>query len=75
MQNSEKFDYNQPSRDALAGMYVEVSDSPVKSSATEFHGALGGTVVPTGAERLFGLTITVDDENSTEQPGRTPHVR
>jgi len=31
MQNPQGFDYNQPSLDALAGIYVEASDSAAES--------------------------------------------
>jgi hypothetical protein len=74
VQNPEKFDYNQPSLDALAGIYVEVTDSPVETPATQFNGAPGGTILPTEVERLFGLTMTVDDESPADQPGRTRHL-
>jgi hypothetical protein len=74
MQNPQGFDYSQPSLDSLAGIYVEVSDSAVEHSIAELNAAQGGTVVPAEAERLFGLTVTVDDKNTAERPSRTPRA-
>jgi hypothetical protein len=72
MQNPQGFDYNQPSLDALAGIYVEASDSATEKSAAEVKSAPRGAVGPAEAERLFGLTMTVDDESAAERLSRTP---
>ncbi len=58
MANTQPFDYAQPTRDSLAGIYVEATDEP---------SAQASRVEPAGAspsEALFGLTQTVDDTTS-----------
>lgn len=71
MHNPQDFDYNQPSRDALAGICVEVSDGPAEVPSSTGQ---EGPVVVAQLERLFGLTLTVDDENTAERPNRTPRA-
>lgn len=73
MPDSQGFDYNQPSRDALAGIYVEVSDSAAEMPAALLPGAQEEPVALAQVERLFGLTVSVDDENLAERPSRTPN--
>lgn len=66
MGNSQAFDYDQPTRDSLAGIYVEASDEVLKQA--------GG--VDTGSARqsaplpaaLFGVTLTADDSANAKQP-------
>jgi hypothetical protein len=74
MQNPPGFDYNQPSRDTLAGIYVEGSDSAAAHPAAEMPAGQGGQVTPDQTERLFGVTLTVDDENPADRPNRTPQT-
>jgi hypothetical protein len=74
MQNPQGFDYNQSSVDTLAGIYMEVGDSPIENPVAELNGVQGRTVVPAEAERLFGFTVTVGDENTSTQPSRTPEA-
>ena len=66
MRNSQGFDYKQPTRDALAGIYVEVSDSAAENPAAEPN----MSPVPPQVDTLFGLTVTVDDENTAERSNR-----
>ena len=69
MRNPQGFDYDQPSRDALAGIYVEVGDSAAETA--KLRAGQERPVVVAEMERLFGLTLTVDDENTAERPSRT----
>jgi hypothetical protein len=68
MGNTAQFDYCQPTRDALIGIYVEVSDA---------ENPAAGSTTPTTTEiphhqKLFGVSVTVEDENTAEESGRTP---
>ena len=67
MQSSQHFDYNRPTRDTLAGIYVEACDEPVEEVAP-----VDATIRPERVgeskrrlEELFGLTMTVDDGMAT----------
>ena len=72
MRQPQGFDYNRPTLDSLAGIYVEVSDSGGEDPAAERNAARSETVAPGEMEKLFGLTLTVDDVNAAERPSRTP---
>ena len=72
MHNPHGFDYNQPSWDAQAGIYVEVSDSVPGTPAAELSASQEKPVIAQ-VEQLFGLTISVDDDTA-ERPSRTPQV-
>jgi len=63
-------DYHQPTRDSLAGIYLEVSDSGAENPAAEWNADRLATVVPGEMEKLFGLTLTVDDVNTKERPNQ-----
>jgi hypothetical protein len=69
MHNSHGFDYNQPSRDALAGIYVEVRDSVPRTPVAELPASQEKPVIDQ-VEQLFGLTISADDDMA-ERPSRT----
>jgi hypothetical protein len=56
-----EFDYCQPSRDALAGIYVEVTDSARGTPAAELPAKQDRLVVSNQVQQLFGLTVSVDD--------------
>jgi len=60
MQDPPKFDYDQPSRDTLAGIYVEACDS-AETSPIELPGEQKKPLAFAPLELLFGITVTVDD--------------
>lgn len=69
MPTSQDFTYDQPTRDALAGIYVEASDGTPGVSA---HVSAAGPREPVGQplprpEALFGLTLTVVDDPASER--------
>jgi hypothetical protein len=74
MRNPPGFDYNQPSRDALSGIYVEVSDSGPGTPPAELPASQKQRVVPAPVEQLFGITLSVDDDDPAERPSRTPQA-
>jgi hypothetical protein len=62
MENTQVFDYDQPTRDSLAGIYVEASDE-----ALEQTGGVDSMVASQSAPQsaaLFGLTLTADDSTN-----------
>jgi hypothetical protein len=63
------FDYNQPSCDTLAGIFVEATDSV--TAADELPTRQEKRVRPAQVEQLFGHTLTVEDDNTAERPRRT----
>jgi hypothetical protein len=69
MHNPHGFDYNQPNRDALTGIYVEVSDSVSGTPAAKLPASQEKPVIAQ-VEQLFGLTISVNDDTA-ERPSRT----
>ena len=71
MSSPHDFDYDQPSRDALAGSYVEVSDCAPETPAAELPASQDKSVVAQ-TERLFGLTLSVGDAASAEPLSRKP---
>jgi hypothetical protein len=60
MGNSQVFDYNYPSRDALAGIYVEWNDEGDGESPAK-------VMSEAQSLSLFGLTLTFDDRANSEQ--------
>ncbi len=74
MSSSRGFDYDQPSRDALAGINLQVSDSAPAIPPGDSISTPNKPVVPGQMERLFGLTLSVDDDNAGEKFGRTPRA-
>ena len=65
MGNSQVFDYNQPSRDTLAGIYVEWND--------EGGGEAPSRVMSEAQSvALFGLTLTFDDRANSKQSAQPP---
>jgi hypothetical protein len=73
MRNPQAFDYNQPSRDALAGIYVEVSDGHPDTRGAELSASQEKPAVAQ-VEQLFGLTLSVDDADSVQRPSWTPQA-
>ncbi len=59
MGNLQAFDYDQPTRDSLAGIYVEASDEALEQVGGVDTGPVGRPAPPLAA--LFGLTLTVDE--------------
>ena len=71
MRNSNEFDYDEPSRDTLAGIYVEVTDSIDEDVAGS--GTAGQPATPVPAPRpedLYGFTLSVDDRMAAERSSR-----
>ena len=58
MANAQVFDYDKPTRDSVAGIYVEASDEAPDQAGGVDTGS-GGQLAPRVA--LFGLTLTADD--------------
>ena len=67
MQSWQRFDYDRPTRDTLAGIYVEACDEPAREVAPIATTIRPERVDPSlrRLEELFGLTITVDDGMAT----------
>jgi len=59
MKNPPIFDYDQPTRDSLAGIYVEASDEALEPAGGVNSGPTGR--LASRAATLFGLTLTADD--------------
>jgi hypothetical protein len=68
MGNSKVFDYDQPTRDSLAGVYVEASDDGSDRAG-------GIDTESAGQTALFGLTVTVEDSANAEQSDTRPASR
>ena len=73
MGNSPVFDYEQPTRDSLAGIYVEASDQVLDQAGGVDPGTAGPLAPQPGA--LFGLTLTVDDSANAKQSNARPASR
>jgi hypothetical protein len=67
MGNSQVFDYEQPTRDTLAGIYVEACDEAFDQKDDVDTGSAGRSLPHLTA--LFGLTLTVDDRASASASG------
>ena len=65
MGNSQVFDYDQPTRDSLAGIYVEASDEALEQAGGVDTGSAGQSAPQAAA--LFGLTLTADDSANAKQ--------
>lgn len=74
MRNLHEFDYNQPSRDALAGIYVEGSDLVRGTPTAELPASREKAVVLAPVEQLFGITVSVDDGDTVTQHSRMPQA-
>lgn len=74
MRNSHRFDYNQPSRDSLAGIYVEASDFGRGTLPAELPASQDKAVALAPVEQLFGITMSVDDDDTAAQHSRTPQA-
>jgi hypothetical protein len=72
MENSHVFDYDQPTPDTLAGIYVEASDDPLEEAARVASGAAGQT--EPGSAALFGVTLTVDDCANANPSNAQPSI-
>src|ERR1700683_5348926 len=70
MGNSQVFDYDQPTRDSLAGIYVEASDEAFEHTGGVDPGSVGGSAPQAAA--LFGLTLTADDSANAKQCNARP---
>ena len=73
MGNSQVFDYDQPTRDSLAGIYVEASDEALDQAGRVDPGS-GSQLAPQSAA-LFGLTLTADDSANAKQADARPADR
>jgi hypothetical protein len=59
MKNSQDFDYDRPTRESLAGIYIEASDEALDQPGILIRGDVGSSALQPAA--LFGLTVTADD--------------
>ena len=73
MGNSQVFDYDQPTRDSLAGIYVEASDEALEQAGGVDTGSAGQSAPQPVA--LFGLTLTADDSANAKQSNARPASR
>ena len=73
MGNSQAFDYDQPTRDTLAGIYVEASDEALEQAGGVDTGSAGQSAPQPAA--LFGLTLTADDSANGKQSYTRPASR
>jgi hypothetical protein len=73
MGNSQIFDYDQPTRDSLAGIYVEASDERLEQAGGIDTGSAGQSGPQPAA--LFGLTLTADDSADTKESNAQPASR
>jgi hypothetical protein len=73
MPNSQVFDYDQPTRDSLAGIYVEATDGELAQGGSCEAGSPGRSAPQMAA--LFGLTVTVDDSANAMQSNGPPASR
>jgi hypothetical protein len=69
-----KFDYDQPSCDTLAGIYLEATDAsteePIRGDTGLCQGALGP--MSPSVEELFGVLVSVHDGISAEERTVSP---
>lgn len=70
MRNPHGFDYNHPSRDALAGIFVEGSDFGRGTSTVELPASQEKPVALVLVEQLFGITLSVEDDDTDAQSSR-----
>ena len=73
MGNSQVFDYDRPTRDSLAGIYVEASDEALEQAGGVDTGSAGQSGSQPAA--LFGLTVTADDSANAKQSNARPASR
>ena len=73
MDNSRVFNYDQPTCDSLAGIYVEASDEALEQAGGVDPGS-AGQLAPQPAA-LFGLTLTADDGANAKQSNARPTSR
>jgi hypothetical protein len=71
--NTQVFDYDQPTHDTLAGIYVEASDEALEPAGGVNTGSAGQSAPPQAA--LFGLTLTTDDSVNAKQSNARPAGR
>lgn len=62
MRNPHGFDYHQPNRDTLAGVYLEVSDLDPETPPAESPASQEKPVLLSPVEQLFGITVSVEDD-------------
>lgn len=74
MRNPHAFDYNQPSHDALAGIYVEVSDFGPGVPTAELPASQEKPAVLAPVEQLFGITVSVEDDDTAARSSRAPQA-
>jgi hypothetical protein len=71
MENLKAFDYAQPTRDSLAGIYLEASDEVGSEQAGSAVTEPARQSVPQSAA-LFGLTLTADDRANAKLSNARP---
>lgn len=72
MRNPHEFDYTQPSHDALVGIYVEGNDFVPGVPTAELPASQEKPVVPALLEQLFGITVSVEDDDTAARSSRAP---
>jgi hypothetical protein len=73
MGNSQVFDYDHPTRDSLAGIYVEASDETVELAGDVDTGSADQPAPQPAA--LFGVTLTADDSANAKRSNAHPASR
>jgi hypothetical protein len=73
MGNSKVLDYDLPTPDSLAGIYVEVSDEGFGPARGVDTASAAPSAPQLGA--LFGLTLTADDSANAKQSNARPASR
>jgi hypothetical protein len=72
----QNFDYNQPTRDTLAGICVEASDSASETRpADTTKQQKSGGQAPPRREDLFGFTQTAEDSRIGAQSNAASQMR
>jgi hypothetical protein len=70
MGDLQVFAYDRPSRDTLAGIYVEASDEAVEQPGAIDTEPASQPSLPAAA--LFGLTLTAADSTNAKQSNAQP---
>ena len=72
MRNPVGFDYNQPNRDSLVGVFVEAIDLDRDISTLELPANHEKSGVRLPVEQLFGITLSLLDDDTAVQHSRMP---
>jgi hypothetical protein len=64
VEDQPEFEKKHPTREALFGINIEATDTPFP--VVDLPGGKAGVVDAAMLERLFGITLTVDDNNKVD---------